>query len=417
MSLFNFKPVSTALSPNTEKDDIWLILKLFFKKWKHGPAILDLENKFKEYFKTKYAFSFSSGRVGFYAILRSLPKDGRNEIITQAYTTIALPNAIKWAGFEPVYVDIKENTYNIDPDKIENKINTRTKAVIVQHTFGSPAEIDKILAICKKHKIFLIEDSAHSLGAKYNSKKIGTFGDAAFFSFGRDKIISSVNGGMVITSNEDIAKKINKYRDNLSFPPKFWIFQRLMHPLIFAIALPLYYCFNIGQIKIYMSQKIGIITRAYNNKEKRGIESKENYKLPNALAILVLNQFAKIERFNGHRRKLMKFYDKNINNNSIVKPEFLKNTIPTPLYYTILTQKRDLILKYAKDAHIILGNWFPDALGPENIDLNTFGYKKGDCPIAEKVGSQSLNLPTNIKMSGEDVKKVVKMIKNFFKQK
>ncbi len=448
MSIFSyFKPIITALSPNAEKDDIFLALNLFlpwsWSKWQKGKDIQQLENKFKEYFNVKYAISFSSGRVGLYAILSviaspalagrnnpadeaakhgiasSLPKVAsrndndknlRFEIITQAYTTIALPNAIKWAGFKPVYVDIKENTYNTDPDKIEAKISAKTKALIVQHTFGLPTEMDRIQTLCQKHKLFLIEDCAHSLGAEFNGQKVGTFGDAAFFSFGRDKIISAVNGGMVITNNELLAEKIKAYRDSLSWPPLFWIFQRLAHPLIFALALPLYYFFNLGKFKIYFCQKIGIITRAYNDREKKGEESRENYKLPNALAVLALNQFKKIEKFNEHRRRLARFYEKNIQDKAIKKPEFMKNAKATPLYYTIQISNRGEILKIAQKNRIILGNWFPAALGPENIDLNNFGYQKGECPVAEKAGRQSLNLPTNIKTNDEDALKVVKLL-------
>ncbi len=418
MSIFSkYSPISVALSPNAERDDLWLVLKLIFSGWKNSQAILELENKFKEYFKTSRAFSFSSGRVGLYAILKGLSflkgqslKNDKNEIILQAYTTIALPNAIKWAGFKPIYVDIKENTYNIDPDKIEAKINAKTKAVIVQHTFGIPAEMDKISALCKKHRLFLIEDCAHSLGAEFHGQKVGTFGDAAFFSFGRDKIISSVSGGMVIANNGSLAVKISEYRESLPYPPLFWIFQRLIHPLVFACALPIYYFFNLGQVKIYLSQKFGLITRAYDSREKEGLRPAENYKLPNALAALALNQFRKIERFNEHRRNLAKIYEQKIKNDLVKKPDLADNVKPTPLYYTIQTPNRDKILKIAQENHIILGNWFPDALGPENIDLKKFDYRKGECPIAEKAGSQSLNLPTNIKTSEKDAEKIIELI-------
>lgn len=409
-----YTPINTALSPNTEKDDIWLVLKFFlpwkWNKWQKSQEIAKLENRFKDYFGVKYAFSFSSGRVGFYSILRSLPIDERNEIITQAYTTIAIPNAIKWAGFKPVYVDIKENTYNIDPEKIEAKITAKTKAIIIQHTFGIPAEMDKIQAFCRKYDLFLIEDCAHSLGAEFQGQKVGTFGDAAFFSFGRDKIISSVSGGMVIANNESLVDKIIAYRNTLPFPSLFWIFQRLMHPLIFACALPFYYFFNLGQAKIYLCQKIGLITRAYNSQEKEGTDPEENYRLPNALAILAINQFEKIERFNEHRRNLAKIYEQKIRNDLVKKPDLTNNTRPTLLYYTIQTPRRDKILKLAQENHIILGNWFPNALGPEKIDLQKFDYRKGECPIAEKVGSRSLNLPTNIKTNTKHIEKIIKII-------
>lgn len=414
MSIFNFKPIATALSPNTEKDDIALAFKLLlpqnWAKWREGSSIFLLENKFREFFNAKYAKSFSAGRAGLLGILKSLPSDGRNEIITQAFTTIAIPNAIKWAGFKTVYTDINENTYNINADKIEEKINPKTKAIIIQHTFGIPADIDKVLAICKKYKLFLIEDCAHSLGAEFNGKKIGTFGDASFFSFGRDKIISSTSGGVVITNNDAIAEKLNQFQASLSYPSKKWILQQLLHPIIFAISLPIYHLFNLGKIKIILDQKIGLIARAYNIKEKMGLQI-EYYKFPNVLAIMVLKQFEKLERFNLHRAKLSLFYKKEFTGSQINIPKISVQKKPTLLYYTIQIKNRDKILRIAQKNHIILGDWFHGALGPRGVDPSLFGYKKGDCPIAEKVGSHVLNLPTNINTNENDAYILANFIK------
>lgn len=418
-----FSPISTALLPNAEKDDIKLVLKLLlpwnWNKWRGGKEIGELENKFKEYFGVKYAISFSSGRVGLYAILKSLHEPQVDlEVIIQAYTTIAIPNALKWAGFKPIYADIDENTYNIDPDKIEAKITPKTKAIIVQHTFGIPAQIDKIAEIVKKYNLILIEDCAHSLGAEFNGKKTGTFGDAAFFSFGRDKIISSTSGGMVIASGDKLAEKIKGFQNNLPFPPSSWIFRQLAHPIVFWRSLPIYYFLNLGKIKILLDQKLGLITRAYGRNEKQGIPDENfGWRLPDALAILALNQFDKLERFNEHRRILAELYGKNLANNSIRKPEISDMAKAAPLYYTIQTEKRDELLKFAAKNHIILGDWFPGALGPRGVKEEKFGYKKGECPVAEKVGSKSLNLPTNIKTSEIDAQKIVRVLEDFLNKK
>ncbi len=476
MTIFSkFTPISTALLPNAESDDIMLVLKSFlpwnWSRWREGREIRELENKFSQYFGVKNAISFSSGRVGLYAILKSiidLQPTTYNlqpvEVILQAYTTTALPLAIKQAGFTPVYVDIKENTYNIDPNKIESKITGRTKAIIVQHTFGIPAEIDKISEICKKHNLFLIEDCAHSLGAEFGGKKIGTFGDAAFFSFGRDKIISSTSGGMVIAKDNVLAGKIKEFQNSLDFPASEWILQQLIHPLVFWCALPVYYFLNIGKAKIFLAQKLGIISRAYSQEEKDGIagsvfsppnlggarggiisQNKYGYKFPNILAVLALNQFKKLERFNNHRRKIAEIYQNefhydnmnyhsvemydirnekktkhfdSLDNQSLIKlPRIIPESKPSFLYYTIQVDRRDELLKFAAKKHIILGDWFPGALGPKGINEEKFGYKKGECPIAERVGGKSLNLPTNIKTSEADAKKVIEVIREFLDMK
>lgn len=115
-------------------------------------------------------------------------------MILQAYTCVSVSNAIIATGAKPIYVDIDAQTLNINPQLIEKHITQKTKAIIVQHTFGIPADIHAIQSIVKKHQLFFIEDCAHALGAQYKEKMVGSFGDIAVYSFGRDKVISSVNG-------------------------------------------------------------------------------------------------------------------------------------------------------------------------------------------------------------------------------
>ena len=421
-----FKPIAVALSPNTSREDVFLALALMifpwnWKMWKKGKAVKELENKFKNYLGAEYVFSFSSGRAGLLAILKTLDLKSGDEVITQAYTTVAVPNAIIWAGAKPVYVDIGEETFNMDPEKLKEKITSRTKAIIIQHTFGMPGKIKEILEIARDKNIFIIEDCAHSLGAEYQEKKTGIFGDAAFFSFGRDKIISSVFGGIVVLNNPDILPRFKEIYQKISFSSNGWIFQQLFHPIAFAIILPIYYFLKLGQILLFLFQKLGLLSRAYLKIEKEG-KMPEIFlqKLPNASAVLALAQFEKLEKFNEHRIKIANFYSQNLKvsehiNQSVSSkyklpfvPENLKHIF---LYYTIQTPRRDEILNLAKKNKIILGNWFSGAVSPQEVNLKAIGYKIGDCPIAEKVGKQSLNLPTHQGISIQDAKRIVEFLK------
>jgi len=230
-----FKPISISLSPNTEKDDVRLAFKLKFQpwKWETGKEIEELENEFKNYLGVKYAISFNSGRSALMAILNSLGLEKGSEVLLQAFTCNAAANPIIWAGLKPVYVDCNEKTFNIDIEDLKRKITPKSKAVMVQHTFGLPAEMDEILEICQEgeedkssssplaeargNNLILIEDCAHSLGATYGGKKVGTFGKVAFFSFSRDKVISSVYGGMAVTDDDNLAGIIKKNRLSAEF--------------------------------------------------------------------------------------------------------------------------------------------------------------------------------------------------------
>jgi dTDP-4-amino-4,6-dideoxygalactose transaminase len=264
-------PVFISLSPNTQKKDFFLALKLLFQPhhWQKGRAIQKLENWFKKYLKVSTAVSFDSGRSSLLAILKSLNFKKEDEVLLQAFTCVAVPNSVIWAGLKPVFVDI-DQTLNLDSQDLKRKITFKSKAVIIQHTFGYPSQIEKIKKICQKHNLILIEDCAHGLGAQYQGKKIGTFSDASFFSFGRDKVVSSVFGGLAVTNDQKIGKNLKKFQKNLKFPDKKFILQNLLHPILFALILPIYYFFNLGKFLLVLFQRLNLLNFPVDPCEKKG---------------------------------------------------------------------------------------------------------------------------------------------------
>ncbi len=270
------RPIAISLSPNTQKDDVILALKQLFKPvyWYDFTKTEELEIKFASYFGKEYkALAVNSGRSALYVILKALDISYGDEVVVQALTCVAVPNSVLWTGAEPVYADVG-NDFNIDPSNLAGKINEKTKAVIVQNTFGIPANYNGIRKVIqkRKNKVYLIEDCALSLGAKYKGKLTGTIGDVSFFSFGRDKVISSVFGGMILCKNERIYQIIKEQRDKLDYPRPGWVIQQLLHPLIFSIALPSYNFgigkFTLGKAIIYFSQIIGLISKAIYKEEE-----------------------------------------------------------------------------------------------------------------------------------------------------
>lgn len=411
-----FQPIASAFAPNYTLSDVLIAWKYVFLPWKwnsilEGKNSIKLERKFCEYMEARWAVSFDSGRSGLYAILKCMGIKDYDEIILQAFTTVALPNVIKWCGARPVFIDIDEKTYNINSEKIEEKITAKTKAIIIQHTFGNPAEIEKIMEIAMKHNLFVIEDCAHSLGAEYKNKKTGTFGDAAFFSFGRDKVISSVSGGMVITNNQELGEKIKEFRDEMPYPEKSLIIKQLLHPIVTFNALHLYYFFGLGKVIMFVASKLGIITKAYTKEEKMS-ERPKNFlaKMPNALAEIALHQIKLIDKFNEHRIKIAGLYNKklsNIKNISLPKSDPKSKNIF--LWFTILVPNKKELIKKARKNHIILGDWFPQPVGPIEVNLEKAGYEKGSCPVAEKVSSMCVNLPTHYRVDERDMERVAEI--------
>ena len=415
-----FQPIASAFAPNYIWKDVLIASSYLFLPWnwtkfQKGKYRRRLERKFCEFLDCRWAISFDSGRSGFAAILECLKINKGDEVLLQAFTTVALPNAIRRRGAKPIYLDIKEDTYNINPEKIEEKITPKTKVLVVQHTFGNPAEMDEIMKITKKHNLYLIEDCAHSLGAEYQRKKTGMFGDVAFFSFGRDKVISSVSGGMVVTNNSELGRKIKELKNKISYPRKSLIVKQLLHPLVTCFSLKIYYFFNAGKVLMYLASNSEIITRAYTKKEKKcGQPENSPQKMPNALAEIACHQIKLTNKFNEHRRDVAKLYEeKLIADQNIVLPKTTAKSKNIFLWYTILAENKKALIKKASARNIILGDWFPQVVGPMEVDLVKAGYQKGSCPVAEKVSSRCVNLPTHHRISINDVEKIVKVVNDY----
>ncbi len=426
-----FRPISISLSPNTEKDDIWLAFKLLFQPWnwnidiKHQQFSRQLAKEFENYLGVKYAFSFNSGRSALMAILEALAIKENDEVLLQGFTCNSAVNPILYRGGKPVFVDIDE-TINLDPEDLKKKITSKSKAVMIQHTFGWPAKIEEILEICKKYNLYLIEDCAHALGAKYKNRYCGTFGQVAFFSFGRDKIISSVFGGMAVTNNDEIAKRIKNFQKKLNYPSKFWILQQLLHPILMNYLILPAYGLNqyLGRIILGILHRLSILSKGVYKKEKRGkISQHFPKKFPNVLAILALNQFKKLERFNEHRRQIANFYEKKLKNTGFVLPlaKPLGERQPTFMRYPLLinsvegrTSNIDKILKDARKRKIYLDDgWRKSPIVPSDTDLEKMKYKLGSCPKAEKLANQVLNLPTHVNINLNDAQKIVDFLNTY----
>ena len=416
------KPISISLSPNTEKDDVCLAFKLKFQpwRWKNGKETEKLESEFKQYLGVEYASSFNSGRSALLAILDSLELEKDSEILLQAFTCNASSNPVIWAGLKPIYVDCNEDTFNIDTEDLKRKISSKSRVVMVQHTFGLPAEMDEIVKICQENNLILIEDCAHSLGAKYNGKKVGTFGKAAFFSFSRDKVISSVYGGMVITNDDDLIKKVTDFQEKIGHPSYCWILQQLIHPILLSwLILPTYRYF--GKYLFVLFQELNILSKAVHWKEKIG--EKPNYfpkRLPNALALLASNQFKKLEKFNLHRKEIAKFYAGKLGREGLASSHIY-------LRYTVKNPKAHAIIKAAWKNNLLIGDWYTTPIAPEYSKLEKIKYRKktssdikkleelqyrlGSCPKAEKLAKETLNLPTHINISKKEAQRIIVFLK------
>lgn len=419
MAIFH-KTIFTGFAPNLTARDAVISLSYLFLPWR-WPFIIKgkfsalAEKKLQEYFNIKHAYVFDSGRSALYYALKALGAGEGDEVIVQAYTCVVVINAIKFTGAKPIFIDIRDD-FNLDPAELENKITEKTKILIIQHTFGLPAQLNRLMEIAKKNNLKVIEDCAHSLGARYDGKLTGTFGHIGMLSFGSDKIISCARGGALITADDEIGNKIKALSAQLPPPKLLKILQHLMHFPIFYLTKPVYHLF-IGKFILILAKKLNILNKIIYQQEKMG--ERVNFfpsSLASSLANILCRQINEIDMLNLHRRNISKIYQQKINNQHITLP-WRDNEINLEtsacLRYPLLTKNPNKLLAYARKYGIILGDWYNQIIAPKDIAMDKTGYLLNQCPKAEKLAAQSINLPTDRQITDKQADKIIKIINSY----
>jgi perosamine synthetase len=409
------KLIAIDASPNLTAEDLMLSLKELVTPWNWNKKnyLKELHDYFLKQYNAKEALITQSGRAALYILLSTAIKPG-DEVITQAFTCLVVPNSIAWAGGVPVFADIDKKNYNFDLVSLEKKITKKTKAIIVQHTFGIPGNLSEIQAICKKHGLMLIEDCAHALGAEYEGELVGSFGDGTIFSFNQDKVVSGINGGALIIKNPEMLKKFKELNLDTQSPSRKHILKSLLHPLIWFFALPLYNLLSIGKGIIFLAWKVRLLGNTVTPLEQKGKRPKEiTQSLSNPQARLVLLGLKRLEKDNLRRVEIAKKYKQELNFSSIIHPEESKNTQSIYLRYPVQVEGPKGLLSLARRNGIILGRWYDQPIFPWNETSQKY-YNLGECPVAEKKAQKIINLPTMPHLKNEEVETVIKVIKQAY---
>lgn len=345
-----------------------------------GPFISTFEQELANYVGAKYAVAFSNGTAALHGACFAAGIGEGDEVITTPLTFAASSNCILYQGGVPVFADIDEKTFNIDPNEIEKKITQKTKAIIPVHFTGNPAPLDEIYAIANKHDLIVIEDAAHALGATYKQKKIGSKSDMTMFSFHPVKHITSGEGGIITTDDKEYYEKLLQFRSHgiTRDPDK-----------MLEDHGPWY----------YEMQFLGY-----------------NYRMTDIQAALGSSQLKKVDAFLHLRKKYVSMY-----NDELKKIKGI--TIPHPnkegssswhlyvirLHLEELTGNREEIYNALHHENIGVNvHYIPVYLLPYYQGL---GYKQGLCPHAEKMYEEIITLPLFPAMTEKDVVDVIKAVK------
>ncbi len=393
-----FKPISIALLPNFVLEDVLLGFKLILQPWRYLDKAPQekLKRKLLDFTGRKHVVLFESGRAAEYFLLKALNIGESDEVIIQAFTCVAVPNSILWNRAKVVYCDI-DDTLNLDPAKLEKLITKKTKVVIVQHTFGTPADTNQIKKICSKNKVLLVEDLAHGFG----NPLLGNNGTAAFLSFGRDKTISGIWGGAVVTDDKTLGDRLEDLSNDLPQYKRAWVFEQLLFILVVYFILQAYSFLGIGKLAHKLFRQINLLPKVLDSSEKEGHKQEIFYRgMPGALSELTIYQLSKLKKFVEHRKQLAKTYG-DFNDNS------------SYLRYSIFVDDPSGLRSFAAKKNIFLGDWYDNVIAPKGVNLEAVGYKMGSCVKAEEIVKKIVNLPTNPNLNLLDAKKVNHLVEEW----
>ncbi len=364
-----FIPVNNPIMDANEKQ---YVLDCLDSSWisSSGKYIDKFENSFAEFCTVKHAITCSNGTAALHLALLALDLKPGDEVIVPTLTFIATANSVAYCGATPVFVDAESETWNMNPALIEEKITSRTKGIIVVHFRGHPADMDAIMAVAKRHGLFVIEDAAQSHGATYKGHKTGSIGDIGTFSFFGNKIITTGEGGMIVTNNDDLASQMSLLKNQgMVNTNRYW------HPVV-----------------------------GYN------------YRLTNVAAAIGLAQLEKVDRQIQGRTDVATWYQEYLQGVSGVQWQqskvwadrvwFLFTLVIHDDERSVRDELIPYLLKQGIDSRPV---YYPLHSMPPYV-----GHQDGgEFPVAEQISKRGLNLPTWAGMTKEDVKYICETIVDY----
>lgn len=340
--------------------------RVFERSWYiEGEEDKTFEKSFAEFCKADYCVGVGNGLDALMLALKALNIHEGDEVIVPSNTYIASALAVTYVGAVPVFVEPDIRTYNINPAHIEEKITAKTKAIMPVHLYGQSCDMDPIMAVAKGHGLAVVEDCAQAHGARYNGKRVGTFGDAAGFSFYPGKNLGALgDAGAMLTDSKELAEKVR------------------------ALG-------NYGSDYKY-----------------HHIYKGNNSRLDELQAAFLLAKLPNLDRMNAERRRIAAMYTEGIHNNKVVLPYVLPECEPVWHIYAIRCENRESLEKHLNDKGIGTNKHYPIPMQLQGC-YTDLGIHKGELPIAEEISATELSIPMYYGMTDEEVKYVIDAINEF----
>lgn len=341
--------------------------------WADGPEIVEFENKLTEYVGQKHAVAFNNGTSALHALMLAYDIGPGDEVIVPSFSFISTANAPLFTGAKPVFADIEPDYFGLDPEKVKERITDNTKAIIPVHYGGHSCHIDALKDIAEDNNILLLEDAAEALGSKLNGKMVGTFGDAAMFSFCQNKVITTGEGGAILTEDQELAQKLQLLRSHGRASADYFS----------------------GAASDYVS--IGY-----------------NLRMPTMSAALGISQLNKIEKIISMRRELAKVYgNRLLPINGISPPKELDSSRHIFQLYTAILEdgsKRDGLKKHLAKNNVASKVYF------DPIHLSKFfrpNYGNEELPVTQDIASRVLTLPLYPGLRQDEINGISDLIEEY----
>lgn len=370
------------LSSNfTDEDDVRAVSEVVRSGWfTEGPNVAEFEKAFAAYVETKHAIATSSCTTALHLTLRALKIKERDEIIVPSLSFVATANSVVYQGARPVFAEIDPKTFCIDPDDVQNRITQRTKAIIPMHYAGHPVDMKPLVEIAEDYDLYVIEDSAHAVGALYNGRRTGSLGNAGCFSFFSNKNLTCGEGGMITTDDEEIARKA-----------------RLMKT----------HGMDKGHWERYKtsSWKYDVITLGFN------------YRMNEMEAALGISQLKKLDHMNDLRIQNSQRYSTLLKGNKHFLTQAVKSNVKHVYYLYVVQLKpeyeeiRDQIIEELKMQDIYAGVHYPP-IHLFSFYKKKFGHREGQYPVTEAIARRIISLPMHQRLTAREIEHIVSKLKS-----
>ena len=354
-----------------------------------GKTVTDFEKEFADFIGVKHAISVGNGTDALVLALKSMGIGEGDEVITTPFTFFATAETISAVGATPVFVDVDKETFNIDVTKIEEKITSKTKAIMPVHIFGQSADMDEINEIAKKHNLYVIEDACQAIGGKYRGRKIGTLGDVACFSFFPTKNLGCAgDGGMIVTDNDEIAIIARALRTHGSGENGQKAYNLL------------------NNIEEEIKTAEGANDTVYNPLKYYNYLIGYNTRLDAIQAAILSVKLKEIDSWNAKRREIVELYNEALQNSDLVTPVARDYNDHVYHMYILQSENREEVLTKLKEAGIATGVYYPVPLHLQKVYKN-LGYKEGDMPVSEYLSHRTFAIHVYPELTKEQIDYII----------